>query len=87
MRRAGSVTHLVGPVDLSGRPAGVLHVVLLHLGADFGAGGDVAGRLRGDTLGALNTSNPGANALVSNIATRLSPPDDTWQLPEEKVNA
>lgn len=38
-------THLIGSVYLRGSPSGVLHIVLLHLGTDFGAGSDVTCRL------------------------------------------
>lgn len=46
-RRGGNecVTHLIGSVYLRGSPSGVLHIVLLHLGADFRAGSDVTCRL------------------------------------------
>lgn len=48
-RRGGNecVTHLIGSVYLRGSPSGVLHIVLLHLGADFRAGSDVTCRLEG----------------------------------------
>lgn len=39
-------THLISTVYLRGGPSCVLHIVLLHLGTDFGAGGDVTCRLK-----------------------------------------
>lgn len=39
------LTHLIGSIYLSGSPGSILHIVLLHLGTDFGTGSDVARRL------------------------------------------
>ena len=39
------MTHLIGPVYLSGSPGGVLHIVLLHLGTNLWTCSDVTCRL------------------------------------------
>lgn len=59
----GRVTHLIGSVDLRGGPSSVLHVVLLHLGTDFGTGSDVTCRLgekeknKGGEIGKTSTKH------------------------------